>query len=255
MNKPKPTTAMVSPDSPLRRLPRNLNRRQVMFTDALRLSAEMASYSYQNLERILKALVEDDRTSKIKGGAAIEAIVYAYGVIDASNRFREVLRSFPGLKQNAVFQLFVRKTATVESLRDIIQHLNTELKNIGEKQSAALGTITWLGPSLNEKSPATSWILQPGSFYPDQITHGPLIDLDASIPPGHVSQIQLVTSGVRVDLSDVIKRLHTMITSLEPSMKEQSVGKKLMGSDILLHLSLSPITESNTKSSNKAIEG
>ena len=245
---------MLSPDSPLRKLPRKLNRQQVMFTDALRLSAEMASYSYKNLERILKALVENNQTINIKKGAAIEAIVYAYGVIDASNRFREVLRTFPGLKQNPVFQLFIRKTATVESLRDIIQHLNSELKNIGKKQSAALGTITWLGPSLNNKSPATAWILQPGSFYPDQITHGPLIDLYANIPLGHVSQIKLVTSGVRVDLSDVIKRLHTMITSLEPSMKEQSVGKELMGSDILLHFTLTPIPEGNTKSSNKANE-
>ena len=86
---------MLSPDSPLRKLPRKLNRQQVMFTDALRLSAEMASYSYKNLERILKALVENNQTINIKKGAAIEAIVYAYGVIDASNRFREVLRTSP----------------------------------------------------------------------------------------------------------------------------------------------------------------
>jgi hypothetical protein len=101
---------MVSADSPLRRLPVDLPRRQVMFTDALRLSAEMAALSFQNLEDLLKALVVEKRRDGVKG-VAVEAIVHAYGVVDAANRFREVLRSFPGMKQNAVFQLFIRQTA------------------------------------------------------------------------------------------------------------------------------------------------
>ena len=224
---------MLSPESPLRRLPVNLQRRQVMFTDALRLSAEMAAYSYQNLERLLKELVARDRTKQIEG-AMIQAIVNAYGVIDAANRFREVLRCFPGLKQNAVFQVFIRATASVETLRDVIQHINSELHDIGEKKSSALGTLTWLGPSENEDSPPTAWILRPGSSYPGQITHGPMMDLEARIAPGEIAQIHLVTSGTRVDLPDVIKRVGSMIKSLEPSMKEQSAGKKLMGSDVLM---------------------
>jgi len=126
---------MLSAESPLRRLPVDLPRRQVMFTDALRLSAEMAALSFRNLEDLLKALVVEKRPDGVKG-VAVEAIVLAYGVVDAANRFREVLRSFPGLKQNAVFQLFIRQTAAVESLRDVIQHLNRELRSIGEQQSA-----------------------------------------------------------------------------------------------------------------------
>jgi len=210
-----------------------------MFTDALRISAEMAAYSYQELERLLIKLVSSGRTEKI-GTATIQAISNAYGVIDAANRFREILRCFPGLKQNAVFKVFIRATATVEDLRDVIQHINTELKAIGEKKSSALGTLTWLGPSTNEGSPPTAWILQPGSFYPDQITHGPMMDLEAHVSPKKITQIHLVTSGVRVDLLDVVNRISTMIRSLEPSMKEQSEGKKLMGSDVLMHFSLTP---------------
>jgi len=233
---------MLSPESPFRRLPVNLPRRQVMFADALRLSAEMAAYSYQNLERLLKDLVLRDRTEQIEG-ATIQAIVNAYGVIDAANRFREVLRRFPGLKKNAVFRVFKRATASVEALRNVIQHINSELHDIGDKKSSALGTLTWLGPSENNDSPPTAWILQPGSSYPGEITHGPMIDLDAQVAPGEISQIHLVTSGARVDLPDVIKRIGSMIKSLEPSMKEQSSGKELMGSDALMHFSLTPISD------------
>lgn len=235
---------MLSPDSPFRRLPRNLERRQVMFTDALRLSAEMAAFSYDNLENLLKAIVAGDRKGQIEG-AAIQALVCAYGVIDAANRFRELLRSFPGLKQNSVFQVFIRGTASIETLRDVIQHLNSELRDIGEKQSAALGTLTWIGPSDDENSPPTSWILQPGSFYPGQVTYGPMIDLEARIGPGEVSQIHLVTSGVRVDFQDVIDRIRTMITSLEPSIQEHSIGKDLMGSDVVMQLHLKPVSEAD----------
>jgi len=230
---------MLSADSPLRRLPVDLPRRQVMFTDALRLSAEMAAISFQNLKDLLKTLVVEKRRDGVKG-VAVEAIVHAYGVVDAANRFREVLRSFPGLKQNAVFQLFIRQTAAVESLRDVIQHLNGELRSIGEQQSAPLGTITWLGPSPNEESPPTAWILQPGSFYRGQVTFGPMMDLEARIPLGEISQVHLVTSGVRVDLSDAVERIRIMITSLEPSVREHASGKELLGSDVLMHFALTP---------------
>jgi hypothetical protein len=119
---------MVSPESPFRRLPVDLPRQQVLFCDALRLSAEMADFSYKRLECLLKSLMiaaeGGNRATK-----AVEGIVYAYGVIDAANRFREVLRVFPGLKQqNPVFKLFIRTTATVEKLRDITQHLNKDLQ-------------------------------------------------------------------------------------------------------------------------------
>ncbi len=236
---------MLSADSPLRRLPVDLPRRQVMFTDVLRLSAEMAALSFRHLEELLKELVVEERRDGIKGVAA-EAIVHAYGVVDASNRFRQVLRSFPGLRQNTVFQLFIRQTAAVESLRDVIQHLNGELRSIGEQQSAPLGTITWLGPSPNEESPPTAWILQPGSFYRRQVTFGPMVDLEARIPLGEIRQVHLVTSGVRVDLSDAVERIRKMITSLEPSVREHASGKEALGSDVLMHFALMPIPDDTT---------
>jgi hypothetical protein len=230
----------LPPDSVFRRLPVDWPRRQVLFTDAVRLSAQMAAFSLQNLERILKSLV-NAAPDEALGERAVEAMAYAYGVIDAANRFREVLRSFPGLKQNEVFKLFIRATAGVERLRDITQHLNRELKAIDAIQSAALGTITWLGPSPTEDSPPTAWVLQPGSFYNGQRTFGPLIDREARLAPGEIGQVSLVTSGVRVDLTDVVRRIHRMLAALEPSVREHSKGKELLGSDVLLHFTLRPV--------------
>lgn len=236
------TRKMLAADSPLRRLPADLPRRQVLFTDALRLSAEVAGLSYDSLEALLRSLVGGQGGDANKG-VAIEAIADAYSVVDAANRFREVLRVFPSLKQNEVFKLFIRQTAPVETLRDVVQHLNGELANIAAQQSSALGTITWLGPSPHERAPPTAWILQPGSFYPGQATFGPMMDLEAYLGPGEVRQIHLVTSDVRVNLSDVIDRIRTMIRSLEPSVREHSGGKELLGSDVLMHFEFTPKEE------------
>ena len=242
---------MLLPDSPFRRLPVDLPRQQVLFIDALRLSAQMAAFSFENLEHLLKSLVNAGESETV-GEDVIKGIVYAYGVIDAANRFREVLRVFPGLKQNEVFKLFMRATAQVESLRDVTQHLNRELRAIGDRQAAALGTITWLGPSPTEDSPPSAWILQPGSFYPDQLTFGPEMDMLARVAPCEIAQVSLVTSGVRVNLSDVVRRIQAMLGGLEPSIREYAQGKQLLGSDTLIHFLLKPVHghESDLSSEN-----
>ena len=85
---------MLSTDSPLRRLPVDLPRRQVMFTDALRLSAEMAALSFQNLKDLLKTLVVEKRRDGVKG-VAVEAIAHAYGVVDAPIDFGRCFVVFP----------------------------------------------------------------------------------------------------------------------------------------------------------------
>ena len=237
---------MVSLDSPFRRLPVDMPRQQVLFCDALRLSAEMAAFSYERLECLLKLLM-DAAEGGNRGTRAVEGIVYAYGVIDAANRFREVLRVFPSLKQNEVFKLFIRATAAIEKLRDIIQDLNNELREISHIPAAALGTLTWLGPSPTEDSPPTAWMLQPGSTYHEQRTVGPWVDLLARLAPGKIAQVSLTTKEVRVDLgSDVVHRIRIMVGGLERFLHEYSQGKELLGSDQFFHFAFRPAEANET---------
>jgi len=56
---------MLSPDSPFRRLPVDLPRQQVLFIDALRLSAQMAAFSFENLEYLLKSLVNAEESKTL----------------------------------------------------------------------------------------------------------------------------------------------------------------------------------------------
>jgi hypothetical protein len=70
----------------LRRLPTDLSRGQVLFTDALRLSGQIATWSLQKLEQLLIALMSRPDGDAL-GDEAVEGIALAYGVIDAAIDF------------------------------------------------------------------------------------------------------------------------------------------------------------------------
>lgn len=105
---------------------------------------------------------------------------------------------------------------------------------------AAFGTLTWLGPSKVQDGPPTSWILQPGTSYPDQITRGPVIDLKSSLCEG-IIDISLSTSGTTVKLTEMVEHLRIMIKSLEFAVTEYSDGKDFFSSDLIMDFALVPL--------------
>ena len=229
---------IISKESPFRRLPTDLPRRQILYFDGLRLSAEMAGLSFDRLRNLLVDITErknppDDR--------AIRALADAYSVIDSVHRFRELLQATPGIKHNVAFELFARKTDQVKTLRHVVQHINREVDQIVKEGWAALGTLTWAGPSAATGGPPTAWILQAGTSYAGQLTHGPMIDTYATIPAGEICDIFLKTSGVTVNLSDVLARLRSFISSIEGPLEEFCRDKDRFGSDYQYAFELLPI--------------
>ena len=227
---------MLSPDSPLTSLPRDLPRRQILFLDAIRLSGQMADFAYRALVDTARRLMQ--RTDKPNPDDATRAITHAY--IDAANRLREVVRSMPGLKHNHEYELFMRGTNSVEQLRNVVQHLNQELKTIAERRTASMGTLSWLGPSPAPDCPATAWILQWGSYYPELRTVGSRIDLLTGVTEGGVEDICLTTSATRVDLTHTCDRIQRLIRAIEAAARKLPAKSGKLGSDVLMHFELRP---------------
>lgn len=234
---------VVSSESLFRRLPTDLPRRQVLYADALRLSAEMADFAHKRLVALVQEIVDKNAPD----GWAVYALLESYSIIDSAFRFREILRATPGIKHNTTFELFIRRTQKIETLRHIIQHLRGEIDTIAAEGLAALGTITWLGPSAAPDGPPTAWILQPGTSYPGQWTHGPVVDTYSSLPDKEISDISLATAGAKINLTEIVSHLRSMIKSLEPSLEEFAKGKELFGSDVIMHFELIPIPEGETQ--------
>ncbi len=245
---------MISSNSPFRRLPVNLPRRQILYFDALRLSAEMAGPAFERLYDLLM-LVSKQSGGDPPADKAVRALSDAYCVIDSAHRFREILQTTPRLKHNAVFELFIRQTQDVKKLRNVVQHLNRNVDRIAQEGWAALGNLTWLGPSVVRGGPPTSWIIQAGTSYPGQITHGPMIDFQSSIPPGEIVDISLATAGVRVNLTTLVGRLRSIIKNLEVPLKKLAADKKHFRSDGIYMFALAPVQEEtqNTRSDKGAV--
>jgi hypothetical protein len=233
-------------------MPVDVPRRQILYFDALRLSAEMAGAAFDRLHDLLTRITaerdartrhSDDRPRAIQAHNAVPAMLDAYSIIDAIHRFRELLQVMPGLKHNAPFELFIRQTKDVKELRHIVQHLNREVDRIAQEGWAALGTLTWLGPSAVPEGPPSSYILQAGTFYAGQWTHGPMIDFCSSLPKGMIADIALLTAGLKVNLSTMIDNLRSMTRSLERALEEFAVDKERFGSDVLLTFFLTPVEE------------
>lgn len=233
---------MISNESPFRRLPVNLPRQQILSFDALRLSAEMAGLAFERLYALLM-LVSKQSEGDPPADKAVRALADAYLVIDSAHRFRALLQATPRIKHNAAFKLFIHQTQEVVTLRHVVQHLNQKVKMIEKEGWAALGTLTWLGPSAVPGGPPTSYIFEAGTSYRGQMTHGPMIDFQSFLPPGEIVDISLATAGVKVNLSKLVDRMRSMIKGLEIPLKKFAADKKHFGSDRLIMLPLVPVKE------------
>lgn len=243
---------IIGTESPFRRMPVDMPRRQILYLDAIRLSAEMAGAAFDRLHDLLMKITAE-RDAQLTGSGehpgraqahnAVPALLDAYSIIDAIHRFRELLRVTPGLKHNAPFELFMRQTKDIRELRHIVQHLNREVDRIAQEGWAALGTLTWLGPSTVPDGPPSSYILQAGTFYAGQWTHGPMIDTYSSLPKGEIADIAILTAELRVNLSTIMNNLRSITRSLEGTLQEFAADKERFGSDVLLTFVLTPVNE------------
>jgi len=220
---------IISKESPFRHMPKDMPRRQILYFDALRCSAEMAGLAFERLHDLLVLLSregEDQPSDK-----AIRALADAYSVIDSAHRFRELLRVTPNLKHNTAFSLFMKQTQDIKHLRNIVQHLHREVDRIAQEHLPALGVLTWLGPSAAPGGPPTAFILKAGTNHQGQQIHGPMADHLLSFPPGEIGEVCLATAGRKVNLSKLVDHLRTIITSLELPLHKAAADKERFGSD------------------------
>src|SRR5262249_43125210 len=118
---------IVRPDSPLRRLPHALDRKQILFLNSIRVAAEIVDMTYARLEEVLLRLAKTDATTGGQGIPIIPAFQDSWSMIDSVNRLCCLLRRMRRMKQKAPgLQLFYHAPTNVEALHNIVQHLDSE---------------------------------------------------------------------------------------------------------------------------------
>jgi hypothetical protein len=101
---------ILAADSPLKRLPTQLNPRQAMFLDAIRFTIEMADFA---MERLLSSLTQLSSQSPAESRSfsfAVPRLLDSWSIIDSVHRLRGLFDKLPGLRkrsQSSEFRSFL----------------------------------------------------------------------------------------------------------------------------------------------------
>ena len=229
---------IIGKDSPLRHLPKKLNAKQTLFLDAIRYCIEMADASYLSLKGTLQTLTSQyprQPDASILGPSTVKALIDAWSIIDTINRLRNLLDRMPGVKKKSPgFILFLKQTNGVEDLRNIIQHLDSEIDGLIATNSAVLGTLSWAIALDPTGERILSCVLRPGTLLSPTAPF--------PFPAGNVQfpidRITLSAGNKSVCLSDTMIHLAKFASSTERELQKQFKELSAATADVLLILEI-----------------
>ncbi len=229
---------MIDQNSPLRQLPHGLSAKQIVFFDALRVSAEITGQAYGDVLGELRLLGTESKPDQPRN--FVRVIRHTWTFVDAVHRFRVVLQQTPRIKHNHVYELFMRRTETVTEMRNKAQHLNQELAGIAERSQGAYGTLTWVVGAGEDRVPKLL-MLNIGTAYGRVV--GPVIDFEERLEIGEIRRVRLELADRLLTLSDAHEHLASMVRSLEAPVADLAKGTPRYASDQLINFDLIPVDE------------
>jgi hypothetical protein len=229
---------IISDESPLRRLPSGLNPKQKLYFDGIRYCIEMADLAYARLRRTLYELTQsfdkpdpEHLEPERKHWEFVSAIQDIWSIVDSVQRLRKLLRQCPGIKQRSTgMVLFFKSTKQVEPLRNIIQHLETQINELIERDLPVWGVLTWVTvPNPSTFSGYTCSLIA-GTLSPG--SHLMINPAGKSILPP-IDLITLTAGGNEVCLGHIMSEIEALTRSIEDSMRKQFKELPQAGADLL----------------------
>jgi hypothetical protein len=230
---------LIAEDSPLRLPPPGLDRKQTLYFDGIRYSVDMAHLAHARLRRTLRELThtpqKHERPPELE---IVSAILDAWSIVDAVYRLRKLLLHCPGLKQKTPpMTLFRTRTEGVESLRNSVQHLNTEINALVTEGVPVWGVLSWcsvLDPATHSMYSCSliSGTMLPHKGHPVVNPLGRPIVLPVDL-------ITLAASGYSVCLSDVMREVESLTRALEEDLRNRFTDLAQGAADLLVCIELS----------------
>ncbi len=242
---------MLAPDSPLRRIPAALDRRQAMFIDGIRYSVEMIDLAYvrlcDSLFRIASQFENDKSQSDLPATFAAP-FIDAWSIVDSIHRLRELLEQLPNAKRSKSppYNLFRRKTALVTELRNIIQHLRKDLTIFAENDWPAYGVLDWLSVIDPQQGIVKACVMVSGKVRSGSFPVRNPVGLTIQ---GSIDHVTLQCKQERLGLSDAVRAIEPIVRGLEDSLRSQVADEPTDASDLCvcmtvkLNLEQPPATE------------
>jgi|CZKS01.1.fsa_nt_gi hypothetical protein len=212
---------IIGQDSPLRKIPSALHRRQVLFLEGIRFTVEMAELAYRRLQGTL-LLQTNQPALNDDNPPLVSAMLDAWAIVDSLHRLRDLVAGAPGFKgknKSPKFRLFMESTINVPALRNTVQHLGSEIHGvIADQNWTVFGTLSW-GVVHPERNEVTACTFMPGAPQPGS-SHPIINPLNRTLWHLRVDSITIERSGVSVCLSDAMRRLAALTVSMEENLSK-----------------------------------
>ena len=212
---------IIDKESPLRKIPMELDIKEAYFIDSIRLCVEIIDISYFKLYNTLLYI---SKTNKI----TVLPFLYSWTIIDFINRFVNLLKQMPRLnKKLPVLKMLFDQTINIRLVRNKFQHIEQEISK--EKiKPPFFGIINWLIISgdkekiLKEKKfKARSFYLMPGKMYSRNIISLDNPPLKKYFPTEDIQYIMITVDNKRVNFTDILISIEKVIRFLEQCIDEE----------------------------------
>lgn len=204
---------MISEDSPLRRPPRDLSRKQVLILDGIRYAADMADIAYERLANHLQVVAASEAEPMVRDIAT--AMLDAWSIVDSVHRFRDLVANLPGLPNSVWRRLLDERTGDVADLRNSVQHQLGEVEGLISGGGQLWGYLSWA--ELRDETPTGMWhMMAAGSDYVGDswLYIGPA-QLPFKVP---TDRLRLNAFGQQVYLARTVEAMGAAVRSLESEL-------------------------------------
>lgn len=210
---------IIGKESPLKKLPSILNNRQALFFDGIRYSVEMADFAYTRLTKTLWDLSNKSEQEF----SMVPTFLDAWSIVDSVHRLRELLYQLPGLKKKKSYgvKIFRQKTAAVEDLRHIVQHLRKEIDSMASNNWPVWGSLSWFALLDPEEKWGRSCSMVPGRI--DKGRHNVVNPVGKSLK-ANIDLVTLTCKEHELSLSETIRNVNSVIKGLEKSLERTFEG-------------------------------
>jgi hypothetical protein len=229
--------ALVPIDSPLRRVPKSVDRRVVLFLDGIRYSIECYELAWTRLERSLDTLSHLADDAKDFTPLIVAATSDAWTMVDSANRLLTLLDQAPKLKKKEPeLQLFRRRTEVIEDLRNFFQHLGSEIASFSKRKKPLLGTIKWV-TAQGDPNDRNLHMIVPGTFYDQLQTTGIIFDRREG---RFIQRIVLEAGQSEIDLADLNSLVERFVNWYTDWFNRTFTGDERYDSDVRMRIIIQP---------------
>ena len=212
---------LIDKTSPLKNLPLEIGKEDILIFDSLRFTCELIDYSYEQLcDKLLKI-------SKGDSNKNVPAIFgYAWTIIDNASRLYDICKQLPWEKENEV----IGHLYYLKDFRHTYQHLGERIKkSLLRTDTPFFGVISWVYKyPHNEEFKLYQLISGNLLAGPNAKQTVPKIkECKQELNNLFLHTVNSKAEIIKTDLEEVVKNLKKLVSDLEKRMEKHCIENNI----------------------------